>query len=372
MGDASLSQDEIDALLMGADDVEDSDFGGGMGSPQMDMGGGGGADYSALGPAFNEAMTTAANSAGSLVSKNVSLGPVTISEMDSASASNEIPPGSVLVSVNLGQAQAAIVMDEAIAKKISMTMMGSPSEPAQMDEAHLSTLGELVNTVFSSVSNSLAAKINDNINPSPPDSLVFQSAASFPPFSGNVCKFDIDMNIDELGSGKFTTYIDQAPVAKWASAIGGVGVSPAPAQAASPAPQQQQAAPAGGVMGGMFGAPQAAPSGPAQSVSPIDFPSLTGGAMGQQTQMPSNIDLLMDVQMVMTVELGRTKKYVKDILSLGEGSIIELDKLAGEPVDLLVNGKLIAKGEVVVIDENFGVRVTDIVGPSERLARLTS
>jgi flagellar motor switch protein FliN/FliY len=67
------------------------------------------------------------------------------------------------------------------------------------------------------------------------------------------------------------------------------------------------------------------------------------------------------------VELGRTKKYIKELLGLGEGSIIELDKLAGEPVDLLVNGKLIAKGEVVVIDENFGVRVTDIVSSIDRL-----
>ena len=75
----------------------------------------------------------------------------------------------------------------------------------------------------------------------------------------------------------------------------------------------------------------------------------------------------MDVQMSLTVELGRTKMYIKDILGLGEGSIIELDKLAGEPVDLLVNGKLIAKGEVVVIDENFGVRVTDIVSPTDRI-----
>ncbi len=83
--------------------------------------------------------------------------------------------------------------------------------------------------------------------------------------------------------------------------------------------------------------------------------------------MQTNMNLLMDVQMTLTVELGRTKMYIKEILGLGEGSIIELDKLAGEPVDLLVNGKLIAKGEVVVIDENFGVRVTDIVSPIDRL-----
>ena len=77
--------------------------------------------------------------------------------------------------------------------------------------------------------------------------------------------------------------------------------------------------------------------------------------------LSNNIGLLMDVTINVTVELGRARLSIREILSLGEGSIIELQKLAGEPVDLLVNGKLIAKGEVVVIDECFGVRVTDIV-----------
>ncbi len=81
----------------------------------------------------------------------------------------------------------------------------------------------------------------------------------------------------------------------------------------------------------------------------------------------SNMGLLMDVTMNITVELGRATMTIREILSLGEGSIIELQKLAGEPVDLLVNGKLIARGEVVVIDENFGVRVTDIISQADRV-----
>jgi len=80
-----------------------------------------------------------------------------------------------------------------------------------------------------------------------------------------------------------------------------------------------------------------------------------------------NISLIMDVPLQVTVELGRTQKLIKDILEFGPGSVIELDKLAGEPVDILVNGKPIAKGEVVVIDESFGVRITDIIHPSKRL-----
>ena len=84
----------------------------------------------------------------------------------------------------------------------------------------------------------------------------------------------------------------------------------------------------------------------------------------------ANIGLILDVPLDVTVELGRTKKSIKDILDLTNGSIVELDKLAGEPVDIHINGKLLAKGEVVVIDENFGVRITDIVSKEERAARL--
>jgi flagellar motor switch protein FliN/FliY len=112
-------------------------------------------------------------------------------------------------------------------------------------------------------------------------------------------------------------------------------------------------------MGGMMGMGQPA------NVQPVQFPNLMPPRAGPQEA--GNIGLIMDVSMEMTVELGRTRKLIKEILGMGEGTIIELDKLAGEPVDILVNHKLIAKGEVVVIDENFGVRVTEIVSPMERI-----
>lgn len=83
-----------------------------------------------------------------------------------------------------------------------------------------------------------------------------------------------------------------------------------------------------------------------------------------------NLNMLLDIQLQVTVELGRTKRSIKEILELSQGSIVELDKLAGEPVDILVNSKLIAKGEVVVIEENFGVRITDIISQTERLKNL--
>lgn len=103
------------------------------------------------------------------------------------------------------------------------------------------------------------------------------------------------------------------------------------------------------------------------NVQTLQYPNLQGSNVpGEQ----GNISLIMDVYMEMTVELGRTKKQIKEILGMGEGTIIELDKLAGEPVDILVNHKPIAKGEVVVIDENFGVRVTEILSPLERVSDL--
>jgi flagellar motor switch protein FliN/FliY len=85
---------------------------------------------------------------------------------------------------------------------------------------------------------------------------------------------------------------------------------------------------------------------------------------------PRNLDLLMDVDLPVAIELGRTKLSISDILALGPGSVVELNKLAGEPVDLLVNSKIVARGEVVVIDENFGLRITQLITPEERLKAL--
>lgn len=83
-----------------------------------------------------------------------------------------------------------------------------------------------------------------------------------------------------------------------------------------------------------------------------------------------DINFLLDIPLDVCVEIGRTKMQIKDLLQLGQGSVIELDKLAGEPVEVLINGKLIARGEVVVVNEKFGVRLTDIVSPSERIQQL--
>lgn len=105
-------------------------------------------------------------------------------------------------------------------------------------------------------------------------------------------------------------------------------------------------------------------------VKPAEFPDL--GAAGSAPAAKPNIELVKDIQVTLTVELGRTDMLIQDILELTPGKVIELDRLAGEPLDIVVNGKLLAKGEVVVVDENFGIRLTQIIEPAAReLAAVT-
>jgi len=109
-----------------------------------------------------------------------------------------------------------------------------------------------------------------------------------------------------------------------------------------------------------------APTAP-QSTPPIkkaDFQQLSAR---HSDEKPRNIELLMDVELPVSIELGHTRMKIEDILALGPGSIVELDKLVGEPVDLLVNQKCVARGEVVVVEENFGLRITQLISPEERI-----
>ncbi|CAM5190541.1 Flagellar motor switch protein FliN OS=Castellaniella defragrans OX=75697 GN=HNR28_000408 PE=3 SV=1 [Castellaniella defragrans] len=112
----------------------------------------------------------------------------------------------------------------------------------------------------------------------------------------------------------------------------------------------------------------AQPAGGAQSAASQVFQPLEN----QQGDADSDIGMIMDIPVQLSVELGRTRLTIKNILQLGQGSVVELDGLAGEPMDIYVNGYLIAQGEVVVVDEKYGIRVTDIITPSDRIARLNN
>lgn len=159
--------------------------------------------------------------------------------------------------------------------------------------------------------------------------------------------------LPNIGAGVPTAGVTSPAAA--AALAGQPGAAPAARRAQAPAPGAGAAARARTVPAGQV------------TVQPAEFGELP---RHQTPEGSSNIDLLLDVPLNLTVELGRTKKTIREILSLGPGSVVELEKLAGETVDILVGGKLMAKGEVVVIDENFAVRITDIVSPVDRLNNL--
>jgi flagellar motor switch protein FliN/FliY len=117
--------------------------------------------------------------------------------------------------------------------------------------------------------------------------------------------------------------------------------------------------------------PQAAAevTGPAETVAPASFTNFAPATAG--TAAGNDINMILDIPVQLTVELGRTRIPIKNILQLAQGSVVELETLAGEPMDVLVNGYLIAQGEVVVVNDKFGIRLTDIVTPSERMRRLS-
>jgi len=96
----------------------------------------------------------------------------------------------------------------------------------------------------------------------------------------------------------------------------------------------------------------------------------TGAEQGRAAAAPRNFDLLLDVPLEVTVEIGRARVAIRDLLQLAQGSVVELTKLAGEPLDVLINGKPVARGEAVMVNDRFGVRLTDIISPAERIAGL--
>ena len=145
-------------------------------------------------------------------------------------------------------------------------------------------------------------------------------------------------------------------------------MSPEDAMAAEWAAALAESKPEGG--GDVAVATASEVAAPVEQVEPAAFANFSA-ATPQLTGSGNDINMILDIPVQLTVELGRTRIPIKHILQLAQGSVIELDALAGEPMDVLVNGYLIAQGEVVVVNDKFGIRLTDIVTPSERMRRLS-
>ncbi len=417
MSDDMISQEEIDALLNGggipaagsSDDPAGDSAGsadGGSSSSQFedvlsDM------EKDALGEIGNISMGSAATTLSVLLGHKVSITTPTVSVATMSMIKEHYPMPYLIVEVGytIGidgnnvlaiQAQdAAIIAD--------LMMGGDGTNPdTDLSEIHMSAVGESMNQMMGSVATSLSTMFNKKIDISPPkvNLIDLGSEDKVTEIVGQddpIVRTSFRMEVDGLIDSEIMQILPVSVAKEMVEAILGGGSEPEPAPAPAPAPSPSPSPapapaappPMASPTPAMATPPPMAASGAAMAAPP---PMMGGYGMPMQphvaTNVPvqpvqftplnmtpvqvndANIGLILDVPLQVTVELGRTKKSIKEILELTNGSIVELDKLAGEAVDIQVNGKFLAKGEVVVIDENFGVRITDIATPAERAAKL--
>lgn len=349
----------------------------------------------ALGEVANISMGTAATTLSVLVNNRVDITTPTVSytTLEDIAKDSSTPCVFIYISYKAGlEGKNILVLKERDVKVITDLMMGGDGTDTEgeLTDLHLSAICEAMNQMMGSASTSMSSMINDVVDISPPtatrvdfagevsDELQELAGQTFALVSFRMVIGDlVDSQIMQLYPLEFARTIYQRflgspamedKVAEDMAQSQSVA-QPAPQQVAQPQPQPApQPAPTvqQPVMNnGMAMAPAQQPMyatmpAPDVNIQPAQFqsfsqvPDLSGIA-------PENIDLIMDVPLEVTVELGRTSKSIKEILDFSPGTIIELDKLAGEPVDVLVNGKFVAKGEVVVIEESFGIRVTEII-----------
>ena len=345
MSDSALSQAEIDALLSGVDT-------GGGGTAAVAANGLSDADRKALETFLASNTGSQSSNLSMLTGTTVSMkGPkITVNGRDAFLS--QLPETVTVIKANFSSGfpgDHMFIISEDCAKAIASLM--NKEENIELDDMAMSVISEVFSQLVSHQITALTDKTgNKSIASTPPEtSNVPKAVVALPAGDFTGASYEID-----LGGGKvfpLWEVLGPSVASDIAKALSGP-----PAQKGNPNPNM------GMNMGGM-NTGGSMPYGQT-NVQSVQFPNLMPHGYPQEA---SNIGLIMDVFMEMTVELGRTRKLIKEILAMGEGTIIELDKLAGEPVDILVNHKLIAKGEVVVIDENFGVRVTEIVSPMERM-----
>ena len=371
MSDGALSQDEIDALLAG---VDSSALGAPTPAPAATAVASGSEDERKAIQGFLASTIDAQSSNLSMLTgKDVSIQGPNVVSMSRDDLLQQLPDMVTAIKADFNSGfpgEHCFIFAEDTAKVIAALM--NKEEDIQLDAMAMSVLGEVVSQMVGSQITVLTDKTgNKSIAAVAPEAANVPKAVAALPGGTFVCAV-YQLN---LGDGKshqlWEVYgpsvsqdISQALTSKNGGAVPKQPAFAGMEVGAMPNLGMGMPAMGGMPMGGMTMGGGSMGMGMGANVQSVQFPNLMPQATVQEQ---GNIGLIMDVFMEMTVELGRTRKLIKEILGMGEGTIIELDKLAGEPVDILVNHKLIAKGEVVVIDENFGVRVTEIVSPMERM-----
>lgn len=387
-----LSQDEIDALLRGtADDGEENaeketinvdDY---LTSMERD----------ALGEIGNISFGSSATALSTLLSQKVEITTPTVTIVEKSKLKDEFPHPYISIQVKYTEGFSGInmmIIKQSDASVIADLMLGGTGQSSDtMDEIHLSAVQEAMNQMMGSAATSMSTVFNKRVDISPPtvDILNLNAGEGTEniPNQDLIIKISFRLKVGELIDSSImqvlpldfgrrlvddlfntseasetietqNTQQDHDMMDHHVSSHTNVDsynmMQTEQPQAAQLVRQQPSNNNSGNTV--------------QQNVQPAVFSSFDD----QQLAAPEtrNLNMLLDIPLQVSVELGKTKRSVKEILELGSGSIIELDKLAGEPVDILVNRQLIAQGEVVVIDENFGVRITDIVSQRERIKQL--
>lgn len=383
--DGVLSQNEINALLNSGAASDSSD------EVLSDS------EKDAIGEIANISMGTAATTLFSLVNRKVEISTpvVTTATWDDIVQAYERPCVFIRIAYTVGlDGNNVLVLKEDDVKVITDLMMGGDgtNTDGELGELHLSAISEAMNQMMGSSATSLSSMLNKTIDISPPQSDLVDlteeidggSIDSF--LTGRFVKISFRMEIGNLVDSEIMQLYPAAfakemcrsitenmamnmvdeedePPKQEAAGPPLQETSPPPQQTPPPQPAMGQPMMGQPMMGQpMMGQPMdmsAMYANQQVNVQPAQFQSFSSDVNGVFPK--ENIDLIMDVPLEVTVELGRTSKSIHDILDFAPGTIIELNKIAGEPIDVLVNGKYVAKGEVVVIEESFGVRITEIV-----------
>lgn len=424
MSDGVLSQEEIDALLR-SDTMPQEETPQPMAAPMAapvanepavsQWGDLTDVEKDAVGEVANIVMGSAATALSTLLGKKVEITTPVVQLTDPERFRQDYPLPYLLVNVEyvvgLTGSNVLIIKDRDASVMVDLMMGGDGFvPPAELGEIHLSAISEAMNQMMGSASTAMSTILKERVEISPPTVEMINFATdelkgSMGQKDQSLVKVAFRMLIEDLVDSEIMQLIPldlarkmvknlmaemtDSSTTDFSDVSGSFEIPDLPdmpnfpdmptmQQPMAAAPAQVATASEPMMMGqagyGMFGAPPVQNS-PARSVAqgqgvpvqPVQFAPLQSN---YQPKEIANIDLIMDVPLQITVELGKSRKTIREILALGPGSVVELDKLAGEPVDLLVNGKLLAKGEVVVIDENFGIRITDIISPIERVANL--
>jgi flagellar motor switch protein FliN/FliY len=327
-------------------------------------------------------MGTAATTLFTLLNKKVTITTPRVSETTMEELAKEFNDPSVLINITYKvgiEGVNFLILHENDVKIITDLMMGGDGTnvSSELNDLHLSAISEAMNQMIGSSSTSLSEMLGKKIDISPPEAYHDKiSELDYEQFgvsnSDRVVKIAFRMTVGDLIDSEImqvlplevaqqmvATIINGKPEPEPAKPEPQVASEPA-SQAPSQGSRQAKEAPAPQYYT-EDNRPQSNFSGEKVNAVPVQFENFDGNS--SQMYYNNDIELIRDVPLEITVELGRTHKKINDILDFGVGTVIELDRLVGESLEVLANGKRIAKGEVVVVDENYGIRITDIIIP---------